>query len=163
MANLFETVAGRFKRLWVDTGVTDGGLSVYSTGVAISSGPNEGNTTTETILTVAAQTTTQNSPDENNEDAVGAYIYLDVTAGATLDLVLEVQIKDEINDDYYSVGVDTTGVVGTGNFAFYFGPVGPGAGVRENFVGRLPREWRVRVVHNNVNAATYTVSIAYTR
>jgi len=139
------------------------GKSVLANNAVLYNGTNmdrkRGNLDNITILTVAAQTTSQNGADQTNYNARGAKVYLNMTNVGTGSVTLTIQGKDPVSGSYYTLL--TGAAVVTNSFNVY--EVYPGVAVTTNVSASttLPRTWRVITTANNANATTYTCSVSY--
>jgi hypothetical protein len=125
-----------------------------------------GNQDNIALINSVATTTTQTSADQTNYNARGLYVIVDVTAGSTLSLTPEIDLKDPVSGKYRKIllaGSALTGVT-TATYLVYPGanttvPVGSDITLISSVP--LPRTWRVVVTHGNGNAATYKVAVCY--
>jgi len=103
----------------------------------------------------AGATTTQTSPDFNNSGARGVAVVLDMTNVGTGSVTLTIQGKDKASGKYYTL---LAGAAVTTNSTNRY-RVHPQAPVTANVSANdaLPTTWRIQVVANNANAATYSV------
>lgn len=121
-----------------------------------------GNLDNITVLASAAHTTAQTSADMTNYNHKGIIVVLNVSAGTTPSLTLEVDGKDPVSSAYYSLLTASAAVAATGTFVYM---VYPGAsttvtntGVTQSSGMVLPRTWRVKVSVGNSNSITYSVA-----
>lgn len=121
-----------------------------------SSGNEMGsNVDTGALITAAAVTTSQDTPDQTNPNGRGVVVVLDMTVVGTGSVTLHVQGKDSASGKYYDLLVGAAVTTNSTNVYTVY----PGNTVAANVSGStvLPRTWRVHVVANNANATTYTV------
>ena len=101
------------------------------------------------VFPSGAQTTTQTQADQTNNTARGIIVVLDMTnAAANPSVTLEIDGKDIASGKYYPLlkGAAVT-TVSTNVYTIF-----PGAANAQ-----LPHTWRIKVVANNSNSATYSV------
>lgn len=109
-----------------------------------------------TLLASAARTTTQTGSDqENDTQAKGIVLVLDVTSAGTGSITLSIQGRTP-NGVYYTL---LTGAAVTTNSTNVY-RVFPGATAAANAVANdcLPPVWRAVVTANNANSMTYSLS-----
>lgn len=114
------------------------------------------------LLSSAARTSTTSASDQTNYNSRGVCVTLNVTAGTTLLLTVEIQGKDITGSVYWNCTASPTAIVGTGLYVY---ELYPGIGVASGGVtartsGTLPYTWRVTVTHGNANSATYSLRAA---
>ena len=115
------------------------------------------------LLASAARTATTNSTDQDNIDASGVIVFLDVTSagGGGETLALSVQAKDPVSANYVTLlafGTQTA----TGTYAYTVYPAAAETtAVSSHEVQALPipRTWRVKVTHSA--SASWTYSVGY--
>ncbi len=127
-----------------------------ATAVALTDG--EGNLKSNadlTLITAAAVTATQTSPDQTNGFGRGLIVVLDMTAVGTGSVTITIQGKDPASGKYYTLLAGAAVVTNSTNVYTVY----PGAPATANVSANspLPRTWRVVVTANNANATTYTV------
>lgn len=112
-------------------------------------------------ITAAAATTTQQSETLSNPDGRNAalYVRVNVTAGATLDLRPGIAgvLEDGTEVVLVQASASITGV-GVTTYSISLGNLTAPTGLI-NINAPIPREFKLRVTHNNANAATYTVDV----
>lgn len=120
-----------------------------------------GNLDNISIFASAARTTTQTGSDQTNYNHRGVVVVLNITAGSTPSLTLEIDGKDPVSNTYYSVLTASAAAAATGTFIYQ---AYPGAsttvtntGITQSSGMALPRTWRVKVVVGNANSITYSV------
>lgn len=115
-----------------------------------------GNNVDATLLASSARTITTPSPDQTNSSGRGVIVVLDMSVVGTGSVTLSIQGKDSVSGNYYNL---LTGAAVTTNSTNVY-IVYPGVTVAANasVSSVLPRTWRVNVVANNANSATYSVS-----
>uniref|UniRef100_A0A6M3L4E6 Uncharacterized protein n=1 Tax=viral metagenome TaxID=1070528 RepID=A0A6M3L4E6_9ZZZZ len=108
-----------------------------------------------TLLASAARTATTSSADQTNYNGRGVHVVLDMTTVGTGSVTLTIQGKDALSGKYYTIlaGVAVT-TDSTNVYRVYPGLLAAANAVANDIV---PRTWRVNVVANNANAATYSV------
>lgn len=112
--------------------------------------------TEQTFLASGARTTTQTMADQANADKQGIDVIIDVTSAGTGSIACFIEGKDQLSGKYFTVLASaniTTNV--TTRLRVYPG-LTAAANSRENDI--LPGTWRLRLVHNNANTITYSVS-----
>jgi hypothetical protein len=104
---------------------------------------------------LAAQTTTYTSPDFVNRGSRGVVVTLVTAVIGTGNITLSVQGKDRISGTYYTL---LTGAAVSTNTTNRY-TVSPSIPVVANVSVRdvLPEIWRLQVVANNANPASYSV------
>lgn len=108
------------------------------------------------LLASAARTITTASADQTNYNGSGVIVVLDMSVIGTGSVTLTIQGKDSISGNYYTL-LAGAAVVGNSTNAYTVYPAAPAtANVSAN--APLPRTWRINVVANNANSATYSVS-----
>ncbi len=111
------------------------------------------------LFASAARTATENSPDQQNIEARGLHVIIDVTLDPALaSITPHIQGKDPASGKYYDllVGVAIT-ATGTTVLKVY-----PGIAVAANAAASdiMPKTWRVRMVHVDADSITYSVGAA---
>ena len=108
------------------------------------------------LLASASRTVTTASADQTNYNARGVHVVLDMTAVGTGSVTITIQGKDSVSGQYYTL---LAGVAVTTNIVNVY-RVFPGSTVTANVSANdiVPRTWRINVVANNANAATYSVA-----
>lgn len=111
-----------------------------------------------TAVASGAYTTDQTQPDQTNLYAHGILATLDMTNAGTGSVTLEIDFKDPASGKYIAL---LTGAAVTSNSTNLYS-VYPGAANTTNVSanGQLPKTWRIKVVANNANSATYSVGYA---
>jgi hypothetical protein len=111
------------------------------------------------LISASGATTTQTSADQENPNARGVIVTLDMTSAGTGSVTLEIDAKDPISGKYTAL---LTGAAVTTNSTNQY-IVYPGAPVTANVSASdpLPDTWRAKVTANNANATTYTVGASY--
>jgi hypothetical protein len=112
-----------------------------------------------TPVAAAAYTTTQTQADQSNPSARGVRVVLNMTAVGTGSVTLEIDAKDVASGVY--LPLLTGAAVTTNSTNVYI--VHPDLTAAANSIAKdiLPRTWRVKVVANNANSATYSVGASY--
>ena len=115
------------------------------------------NGSTTTVLASAERTATVNSADLGNVTGRGVHVAIVVTAAtATPSVVFTIQGKDEVNDAYYDI-LSSAAITGTGtSYLSVYPGITAAANVSASDI--LPRTWRVRAVHADTDAITYSVA-----
>lgn len=108
-----------------------------------------------TVFASAAQTTTQTQADQTNIGARGIIVVLDMTAVGTGSVTLEIDGKDPASGKYYSMLTGAAVVTNVTNVYRVYPGLTTAANATASDV--LPKTWRVKVVANNANPATYSV------
>lgn len=108
-----------------------------------------------TLLASAARTVDTASADQTNFNGRGLKVVLDMTVVGTGSVTLTIQGKDALSGKYYTLlaGAAVT-TNGTNVYTVFSGATAAVNAVANDI---LPRTWRVNVVANNANAATYSV------
>jgi hypothetical protein len=103
-------------------------------------------------------TTTQTSPDFQSQLSRGIKVFLVTTAIGTGSITLSIQAKDPASGTYTTLLAGAAVTTNTSNMYTVF----PGAPVAANVSANdgLPRVFRIQVVANNANAATYSVGFS---
>jgi hypothetical protein len=116
-------------------------------------------TTDITAVASAAYTTTQTQADQSNPSARGLRVILDMTTVGTGSVTLEIDAKDVASGKY--IALLTGAAVTTNSTNVYI--VHPDLTAAANSIAKdiLPRTWRIKVVANNANTATYSVGASY--
>lgn len=111
-------------------------------------------TASDLVFGVGA-TASQNSPDQNNADARGVKVFVNVTNAGTGSITATIQAKDPASSTYTTL-LASAAIVANGITVL---TVYPGAAVTANVSASdvLPRQWRIAVTANNANPASYTV------
>jgi hypothetical protein len=112
-----------------------------------------------TLLSSAAQTTTQTLADQANFAGKGIRVVLDMTVVGTGSVTLEIDAKDGASGKY--TPLLTGAAVITNSTNVYI--IHPELTAAANSIAKdvLPHTWRVKVVANNANPATYSVGASY--
>lgn len=108
------------------------------------------------VLASAARTTTQTQGDQTNTVWRGIIVVLDVTnVAASPSITLEIDGKDPASGKYYAI---LTGAAVTTNSTNVY-RVYPGLTASANATANdaLPKTWRIKIIANNSNSATYSV------
>jgi hypothetical protein len=170
MADLNESVGGRFNQRYVDLGTVDSsnGLNNYALGTAVVEGVSSGNEGALTLLPPAIYTATQ-TINVVNEDATAAYFFFNFTDLSGRTFQFELDVLDELSGVYIRAFLLTA--MGTVGLHAY--PVGPAMGTRDSSAAtnwrsavpfRLPRSYRVLVVHSSSGGTpAYSVSVSHLR
>src|SRR5258707_8350922 len=165
------------------SGSTTGVLELYTVPKALNTGPSAasqagtwtvqpGNTPNTTpwlvsagppadltLLASGAQTLTQTLADQTNFYGKGLRVVLDMTVVGTGSVTLEIDAKDVASGKY--VALLTGAAVTTNSTNVYV--IHPELTAAANSIAKdvLPHTWRVKVVANNANSATYSVGASY--
>jgi archaellum component FlaF (FlaF/FlaG flagellin family) len=109
-----------------------------------------------TVLASASRTTTQTQADQSNPGFRGIAVTLDMTIVGTGSVTLEIDVKDPVSGKYIPL---LTGAAVTTNSTNVY-KVYPGATAAANVTANdnLWDTYRIKVVANNANAATYSVT-----
>lgn len=108
------------------------------------------------ILASAARTATTNGAQVENYSERGVYFITNITAGAGYSIQPELQIYDSISTNYVTLATGAA-LTASGTYVLKIYPgITEVAGFAYSMI--LPRYWRFRMVHNNANAVTYSVS-----
>jgi hypothetical protein len=112
-----------------------------------------------TIYASQSRTATDPAPvDQSDDQAIGVRVVLDVTVIATAPaLTVNIEGLDKTSGKYYLLLASTAVATVSTTVLTVF----PGAAVAANVSANnyLPDTWRVRVVHGNANAVTYSVGV----
>ena len=120
------------------------------------------NNTEGPLIASGAYTETQNTPDQENHNAKGVYVFFSITAVPGSDTVtLTIEAKDPVAGTY-EVLLSGSAEVATGTKCYL---VYPSAGAAANGVDAvsvypLPRTWQVTVTHSGSGEFTYSVGFA---
>lgn len=109
-----------------------------------------------TLLASAARTATVDSADQDNPEARGLHVIIDVTAiSATPSIVAKIQGKDPASGKYHDILVGTA-ITATGTTVLKIYPGLPvvAGGVASDV---LPKTWRLRMEHADADSITYSV------
>lgn len=109
-----------------------------------------------TLLASAARTITTASADQTNYNGSGVIVVLDMSVIGTGSVTLTIQGKDSISGNYYTLLAGAAVVSNSTNVYTVYPSAPATANVSAN--SPLPRTWRVNVVANNANSASYSVS-----
>lgn len=114
-----------------------------------------GNLDLAALITATGATTTQTGTDQNNINARGLIVVLDMTNVGTGSVTLTIQGKDNASGKYYTLLVGAAVASNSTNVYTVY----PGAPATANVSANspLPKTWRVLATANNANATTYTV------
>ncbi len=126
-------------------------------------GDLEGTSDMAALLTSAARTAATNSADQNEPNAKGVMLFLDVTVsgGASDTLSLKLQAKDPVGGSYADIadfGVMITGVATGLKLALLYPAADDTdfAGVKA-LKGNLPYTWRAVVTPSDATSWTYSL------
>lgn len=108
-----------------------------------------------TALASASRTVSTNSSDFMNAGGVSLTVYVDMTVVGTGSITVSIQEKDPVSGVY--TAMLTGAAITTNSHTIY--RVGPGLTAAANAVANafLPRTFRIAVVANNANAATFSI------
>ncbi len=109
-----------------------------------------------TLFASAARTATADSPDQQNIEARGLHVIIDVTLDPALaSITPHIQGKDLVSGEYYDLLVGVA-IAATGMTVL---KVYPGITVAANVSASdiLPKTWRVRMVHADGDSITYSI------
>lgn len=141
-------------------GISAGVVPISSSGIENFAGTIDrlrGNIDTGALINASGVTTTQTTADQTNYNGRGVKVALTTTAIGTGSITLHIQGKDTSGAGaYYDILVGAAVVTNTTNIYTAYPNVAAVANVSVNDI--VPRTWRIQVVANNANAATYTVS-----
>lgn len=112
-----------------------------------------GNQNLSLIVAIASSATIA-SLDQTNINARGVTLVLNVTSIGAGSVTLALQGKDSASQQYYSIFIAPP-VTSAGLFVYTIYPGSPVSAT--SFNAPLPRTWRVQVIANNANPASYTV------
>ena len=131
-----------------------------------------GNLNSQQLYNVTAQTTTPAATDQTNYSSNGVLLTLNVTsapgAPGTGGLQVTIEGKDTIFTQYFQLNATPAKIttVSKAAYAIYPGAIAPSALSGSQVVQAtgipLPRTWRVRVVHTDGQAYSYTLALQYT-
>lgn len=107
------------------------------------------------LISASGATTTQTSADQINPNGHGVQIVLVTTVIGTGSITLEIDGKDPVSGNYYSLLTGAAVTTNTTNVYTIFPGITVAANVSASMT--LPRTWRVKCTANNANAATYSV------
>lgn len=109
-----------------------------------------------TILASASRTTTQTQADQSNSGFRGISVVLDMTIVGSGSVTLEIDVKDPVSGKYISLLTGAAVIANSTNVYRVY----PGATAAANLVANdnLWDTYRIKVVANNANAATYSVT-----
>lgn len=108
-----------------------------------------------TLLASAARTATVDGADQDNPEARGLHVTIDVTAiSATPSVVAKIQGKDPASGKYHDI-LEATAITATGTTVL---KVYPGIPVVAGGVASdvLPKTWRLRMEHADADSITYS-------
>lgn len=117
-----------------------------------------------TLLASAARTATSTGSDQTNYHSRGAYIVIDVTAGAVAPgITPAIQAKDSLSGKYVQIHANITKITATGTYTYFFGLGTPAAagGVTAVSGFALPRVWRLVVTADDTTSYTYSAAVNY--
>ncbi len=110
-----------------------------------------------------ARTATHNSSDLTNRDHIGAYVFLDINAGAdsSCSLALLIQAKSP-GGSYVDIFTGSSFVPSTGAsvkpyLVYPNGSTKLDGGLIGITSAPLPQTWRARVVHGNTRSVDYSI------
>lgn len=109
-----------------------------------------------TLLASAARTATLDSPDQDNPEAKGVHVIIDVTLDPALaSVVPTIQGKDPASGKYQDI-LEGVAITATGTTVL---KVYPGIAASANVAASdiLPKTWRVRMAHADADSITYSV------
>lgn len=109
-----------------------------------------------TLLASAAQTTTQTQADQANTSKQGIDVGVSISAVGTGSITVVIEGKDSLSGLYYTVLTSAALIANAFTRLRVYPSLTAVANSRENDV--LPGVWRIRVVANNANPVTYSVS-----
>src|SRR5258707_335692 len=112
-----------------------------------------------TLLASGAQTLTQTLADQTNFYGKGLRVVLDMTVVGTGSVTLEIGAKDVASWKY--VALLTRVAVTNNSTESSVHPPTPTSAANSIAKDVLPHTWRVKVVANNANSATYSVGASY--
>ena len=113
-----------------------------------------------TLLASAVRAAANTSADQENWDAKGVVIVLDITSVPTTDTItLTIQGKDPASGKYYTILAGAAQVAA----ATVVMRVYPGLTAISNltFGDALPNHWRVSIAHSAASNFTYSVGASY--
>lgn len=108
-----------------------------------------------TVFASAANTVTQTSAELKNRGHIGVYVFLNVTAGTSLSLVMSIEVEDPVSGAWVTL-LSTATVTGVGTSTLLLCP-GVTAAANAAAAAPLPLLWRVKVAAGNATSATYSV------
>lgn len=119
----------------------------------------ERNNIEEELLSSASRTTTTATVDHTNYNGSRLLMIVDVTAiDATPIITPTLQVHDPTADLYFTVWSATTPLTAVTTTAYYFADGASGGSFTEILAFGLPaRTWRVRVLHHDTDAITYSI------
>lgn len=112
-----------------------------------------------TLFASAARTATVDSAEQENAEARGVHVIIDVTVDpAAASIVAKIQGKDPASGKWHDI-LEATAItaVGTTVLKIYPGIPVVAGGVASDI---LPKTWRVRVEHADGDSITYSVGAA---
>jgi len=119
----------------------------------------ERNNIEEELLSSASRITTVTTIDHTNYNGSRLLMIVDVTAiNATPIITPTLQVHDPTADLYFTVWSASTALTAVGTAAYYFADGASGGSFTEIEAFGLPaRTWRVRVLHHDTDAITYSI------
>lgn len=111
-----------------------------------------------TLLASAARAVTTNSSDQINYNWRGAILVVNVSAIGTGSITPSIQAKDSISGNYKTIWTAATPLTTNDTFVYALYPNAVAAGFTEAAAIMLTRTWRLAMVANNANSATYSAS-----
>ena len=119
--------------------------------------------TQKTLLASAARTGTTSSADQTNRSFKGLYVYLDVTVnpGGGETLTVDVEAKDDVNDEYHVIATSGAQALGgsAGQYVIAIYPADLTVANGIDAIGEVPLSavYRVNVTHSSGGTWSYSV------
>lgn len=112
-----------------------------------------------TLLASAARTATVQSADQTNYNGRGLILFVNVSSTtATPEITPELQIKDSISGQYFTVWTAAAALSATGQYAYLFVPGGAQGSYTEAVNIAIGRSWRLEMNHVDADSISYSVS-----
>ena len=107
----------------------------------------------------AARTAETNSADQTNYNGQALIIIVDISVDpAAASITPELQIKDSISGNYFTVWTAAVALTGVGTYAYLFAPGGAAGSYTEAVNLLVGRTWRFQMNVADADSMTYSVS-----